>query len=723
MTGLRVRGWLAGCLCSLIGCQIAPQGGPLTSDAGASPPLDSSLPPPTSTTWFQEVTDTTGITAVHKPSSSGDILYPLRGSGIAVGDLDGDGKPDVVAPTGFGPTYVYRNEGGLRFADVTMASGVDGRNVSSSATLCDLDGDGKLDLLLGTDDDQPDSDVRYYHGNGNATFTDQTSAAGFAVHGGVRTILCADLDGDGLLDLYVANFGFEVTLMAPGRADAFYRNQGDGTFVDIAARTGFDTIGYTWTAAANDFNADGRLDLYVGNDTFINDFGVRPVPPWRNNFDLDEDLLYVNDGPGADGYPAFHTLGGGPATEPESLDGGEPPDADLADAGADALAPADASPDADPNAIIRELRADMGIIAADVTGDGIPDFLLSNFGRKALLVGSDAGVFSDQTAAFGLEATLRPDQPCPSGTMLEQCLYVSWGSAFEDFDQDGKLDIVMANGQVTTTTTDPEPQLLWRGGGTAGSSAYAAIPPATSGLPTMNARGLVAADLDGDGDLDFVATTWNGPVRVFENVASETYHTTPHWLAVRLHATTSAPEGRGAAVTVGGITKWIGVGGLVYSSAPAEARFGLGSSTSASVAIRWPSGVVQNVAAAPANQILTLDEPPLVTVSKRVAPADGATPDRRRRHPLQARRHEARHGRLGHHPLHRGHLAEPHRRRRRRLLPPHPRRPLRPRPRRHHRERERHRDDRVSARRVSLDFLGRRGRFLVVRLMTHGQAS
>ncbi len=209
--------------------------------------------------------------------------------------------------------------------------------------------------------------------------------------------------------------------------------------------------------------------------------------------------------------------------------------------------------------------------------------------------------------------------------MLEQCLYVSWGSAFEDFDQDGKLDIVMASGQVTTTTTDPEPQLLWRGGGSAGSSTYSAVPPATSGLPTMNARGLVAADLDGDGDLDLVATTWNGPVRVFENVASGTYHTTPHWLAVRLKATTSAPEGRGAAVTVGGITKWIGVGGLVYSSAPAEARFGLGSSTSASVAIRWPSGVVQNVAAVPTDQILTIDEPPLITVSKRVAPADGAT--------------------------------------------------------------------------------------------------
>src|SRR5271157_5292005 len=132
----RARSWTVATIlpCVALGClaacRVAPDSADQPYEAGLAPVVDTGLPPPPQT-WFQEAT--TGIAAVHKPAPMSDTLYPLRATGIAVGDIDGDGRPDVVAPTAFGPTYVYRNAGSLRFTDVTHASGVDGRNISSSA--------------------------------------------------------------------------------------------------------------------------------------------------------------------------------------------------------------------------------------------------------------------------------------------------------------------------------------------------------------------------------------------------------------------------------------------------------------------------------------------------------------------------------------------------------------------------------------------------------------
>jgi hypothetical protein len=92
-----------------------------------------------------------------------------------------------------------------------------------------------------------------------------------------------------------------------------------------------------------------------------------------------------------------------------------------------------------------------------------------------------------------------------------------------------------------------------------------------------------------------------------------------------LKAATSAPEGRGAIVTVGGIAKTIGVGGIIDSSGPAEARFGLGTATTATVDVQWPSGFASHVGTVPANQIVTVTEPQLLTVTPRVVPANGTS--------------------------------------------------------------------------------------------------
>jgi hypothetical protein len=170
---------------------------------------------------------------------------------------------------------------------------------------------------------------------------------------------------------------------------------------------------------------------------------------------------------------------------------------------------------------------------------------------------------------------------------------------------------------------EQQQQSTWRGAGPdAGRFAYE---PVSTALPPMVARALVTADLDGDGDLDLALTNWRGQTRLFENIASTPGHPGAGWLSVILHSHASAPEGRGAVVTVAGISRTVGVGGIIDSSGPAEARFGLGSQTSVSVDVLWPSGFETKVASASANQILSVDEPPLVAVTPRSVAADGAS--------------------------------------------------------------------------------------------------
>ena len=238
---LLVLPWVLAAACSNKSGGSSAVGQDAGDDASSDAGEDGEAGGPPDVAWFQEVPSTiSGVDVTHAP----DLNLPFSGGiGVAAGDIDGDGKPDLVAPSGLGPTLVFHNLGSWRFSDITSKSGVDGRNVANGATLCDIDGDGKLDLFLSTDEPRTDSNVFFFKGNGDGTFTDRTTAAGFAPLSAVSSVVCTDLDGDGLLDVYVSAYAFIGKSGFPGRQDSFYRNRGDGTFVDSPPRWGWTRTG------------------------------------------------------------------------------------------------------------------------------------------------------------------------------------------------------------------------------------------------------------------------------------------------------------------------------------------------------------------------------------------------------------------------------------------------------------------------------------------------
>ena len=457
--------------------------------------------------------------------------------GVAVGDVNGDHRLDLLVTGDGGPPRLLLNRGALHFERV--AAGVDAPTRPVSAALGDLDGDGDADAVL-----VGNGRAVVYHGRGDGTFDE---AADLGDAGRAHGVLLGDIDGDGQTDLYLPGWHLPGTPTDAGENHLFL-NRGDGSFDDAGA---IDD-GFSWVAAVLDADRDGALDLVVGNDCFVHDTDGSPRTPRAG---LAPDRLYR----GGDGLLAAHDSGVG------------------------------------------GFRSTMGAAVGDLDGDGRLDLYLSDYGRNDALLARRHGVFEEGTDALGLGATWRDDPSCEPGDGA--CLLVSWGAAIEDLDLDGRAELVVLNGQLGERESDRQPVAAWKGT----AEGYR---PIDLGLGWLNARGLVPADLDGDGDLDLVVTTVDGGARLFEN------RTAPaSWLRVRLRGTTTNPDGRGAEVRVtlpGGrrLVRPIGAGGVVFSSAPPEAHFGLGEATSVDVEVRWPNGRLQRLPNVATHQVLVATEPP-----------------------------------------------------------------------------------------------------------------
>jgi hypothetical protein len=313
-----------------------------------------------------------------------------------------------------------------------------------------------------------------------------------------------------------------------------YHNNGDGTFSDVSRRSGFDKlIGRGLGVVAVDVNDDGWPDLFIARDASPN-------------------LLLINKHDGT-----FEDI----ALEAEVA--------------------------YDQNGIA---KAGMGVDAGDVNGDGIPDFVVTNFNDQydSLFLGSKSLAFSDRTSASHLANLTRS--------------FVGWGTKFLDYDNDGNLDVMLINGhinqEIESTRVDvkyKEPALLLRNKGSGVFDDMRELAGATFQRSYLG-RSLAIGDFDNDGDTDAVFTTLNGrPVLLRNNAGQDN-----SWVGFSLQGTVSNRDAIGAKITVTSsgrtLTRWIVGGGSYLASQDKRVLVGLGSSARPVDAdIRWPNGIVQHL--------------------------------------------------------------------------------------------------------------------------------
>jgi hypothetical protein len=493
-------------------------------------------------------------------------MIETMAGGLAVFDYDGDGRPDIFFTNGAdvpsltktGAQYwnrLYHNEGNMKFRDVTKEAGVAGEGYSMGAAAGDYDNDGRPDLFVAG----VNRNI-LYHNLGNGKFEDVTAKAG--IRSGEWAVAAGwfDYDNDGLLDLWVVHYakwppasdrycGDERrgirTYCHPkyfeGLASTLYHNRGDGTFEDVSKKAGIASFaGRGMSVVFADYDQDGYPDVFVTNDNMPNFL--------------------------------FHNRGNGTFEEVGLVSG----------------------------VALREdgkAVASMGADFRDYDNDGLPDIAVTALAGETFPLFRNLGKGNFADATYGSRM----------GTLSMR--HSGWGTGLFDFNNDGWKDLFTSNSHVNDRAElfeaavykEPDSIFLNLGNGTFHDAS------ADAGLNESKAhRGSAYADFDGDGKIDAVVASLEGPAELWHNVSPDSNH----WLLLKLTGTQSNRDGIGAHVRIGNQYNDMTSAVSYASSSLDGTHFGLGrTSVVDRIDIVWPSGKHQTLRDIKADQVLSVQEP------------------------------------------------------------------------------------------------------------------
>ncbi|MEA2708262.1 MAG: enediyne biosynthesis protein [Phycisphaerales bacterium] len=539
---------------------------------------------------FTDITQASGIAFVHNNGAYGDKLLPeTMGGGVAFFDADGDGDQDLLfvngtywpnkTPAGKTPPptlVLYLNDGGGKFADVTMGSGLEKKSFYGMGVACgDFDNDGRVDLFA-----TGVGGYSLFRNLGGGKFEDVTEKAGV---GGAKedwgtSAAFIDYDNDGKLDLFVCNYirwspeidrevGYSLTGIGRaygpptnfrGAFSRLYHNDGGGKFSDVSAAAGVQMnnsnsalnvpAGKSLGVAPVDLDADGFVDLVVANDTV-------------QNF-------------------VFHNSGGDTFKE----------------IGAEVGIAFDS---------YGNTRGAMGIDTARHRNDGSLAIGIGNFANEMIAFYVSRGGEGGGGEGGGMLFT---DDAIPEGVGPASRLLLKFGLFFFDYDLDGWEDLLTANGhleeeinKVQASQQYAQPaQLFWNGGKI--DAGFVPVPPTKAGSELFKkivGRGSAFADIDGDGDQDVVLTQIAGPPLLLRNDQK----LSNHFVRLKLIGKRANRDAIGAVIRLKlgdqTLTRQVMPTRSYLSQSELPVTIGLGpAAKSDSIEIVWPGGAVQKLAPA-----------------------------------------------------------------------------------------------------------------------------